>query len=340
MIGKTSRITRGGRAIKVLLVIAGVSMAAFVAELALRAYFAWNTRRALEQMAEHTAPEAIDTPQGVLGPGVRLSEYPNVVYEVRPNLRGTYDGRHFSSNRHGFRHDREFRIDKPPGVRRIVGVGDSWMWGSGVHNGENYLDRLADLLSGEGQHIQVINTAVWGYNARQQISTLQHKGLVFSPDIVVVGLCGNDREYPAFLEHTPWVTPTRSFLWNEIAGRLGWASPPEPPQPGELMPFAELEEAYEKLADLAGTERFHVVVFSDCFAGDGLPRQSGHCQLGTEQEWQRLMKRFDEWRFRRCVWNIESLPQNPAWGHATAEGNRQLAAVLAACVRPLLATPR
>ena len=326
------------------LMLASIVLAFVVAEVGMRVYYRWRTALELSRMAKPTRAEVIDSSRGELGQGVTLSNLPNVIYELRPNLHGTYDGRKFRSDRYGFREDREIAVEKPSGVERVVGIGDSWMWGSGVDNGETYLDRLRERLSADGFRIEVINTGVWGYNARQQVATLRWKGLMFTPDVVVIGLCGNDREYTSFLNQRSFVDGSRSLVWSEIAGRLrrlAGTPPVAPPAPEDVMPFQEFTGAYAELFELAQSAHFSVVVFSECFGEGNPPSEHESCRLGSADEWRRFIAMLDGWGFHRCPWNIGEIPQNhPYYGHATAEGNRMLASVLARCLEPLLRRPR
>lgn len=320
------------------LALVSVLLTLVLCEMGLRAYCVFRTSRELDRMRA-AAPERIDTPYGVLGPGVRLSDKPNVVYELRPNLRGSYDGRRYASNRYGFRQDQEFPVEKPKGVLRVVGIGDSWMWGSGVDNGSTYLDQLAQILASGPPKVEVINTGVWGYNAQQEMATLRWKGRIFAPDVVVIGLCGNDREYPSFLSSETYVRLSRSFLWNEISGRLRKleGKPGPVPSAGEQMPYSEFLAAYAELAELSKSDGFDVVVFSECLGTSDPHDAENVCPLGSRTEWVDFLDHLDAWHFRRCPWDIAKIPQNhPNWGHATEEGNRMLAETLAACLRPLL----
>lgn len=324
----------------IALAFASVVVTLVMCEGLVRVYYLVRTKRELSRMARPIAEEVIDSGIGELGLGVRLSDRPNVVYELRPNLRGVYDGRRFRSDRYGFRQDGDVALEKPAGVVRIVGIGDSWMWGTGVDNGQTYLDRLREELTRWGLRAEVVNTGVWGYNARQEVATLRWKGLVFQPDIVVIGLCGNDRAYSSFTSERPFVELGRSFLWNEIATR--WShllgAPREAvPEEGDVMPFSEFEGAYVELAALAKANHFSVVVFSECFGRGEPPAQHASCRLGTPGEWREFVSLLDRSGFRRCPWNIGEIPQNhPNYGHATVEGNRILGAKLAECVKPLV----
>jgi len=281
----------------------------------------------------------IHTAVGHLGPGARIAAEPEVIYEIRPNLRGVYDGRRFRSDRYGFRQDRDVRPEKGPGVTRLVGIGDSWMWGTGVDNGETYLDRLSEGVARDGFRVEVVNMGVWGYNARQEVATLRTKALAFSPDVVVIGLCGNDREYPYFLRSESFADLGHSFLWGAVrrslarlAGDASFDGVSMQP-----MPFSDFLSAYAELAALAERAGFAVVVFSECFSSAAPDIQDPTCQLGSADEWRRFVTALRSWGFHLCAWDIGAIPQNPRpHGHATREGNRLLAARLGECVEPLL----
>lgn len=93
----------------------------------------------------------------------------------------------FSTNSAGLR-DGEHALEKPPGVRRIVVLGDSFAWGYGVNDGEiftDYLEAMSELT-------EVINLGVTAYGLRQEIGILKRIGLAFEPDIVLQALTLND----------------------------------------------------------------------------------------------------------------------------------------------------
>src|SRR5581483_4113315 len=103
-----------------------------------------------------------------------------------------------------------------------------WMWGSGVDNGETYLDGLQELFDAERlEKVEVLNSGVWGYNAVQEVATLEWKGLLFAPDVVVVGLCGNDLALPYFMTEPAYLSPRTPFLWKELRRRLRTRAAPE-----------------------------------------------------------------------------------------------------------------
>jgi lysophospholipase L1-like esterase len=157
-----------------------------------------------------------------LGDLVRASSSADIVYELRPGLRVSFMDRAVSTNAEGFR-DREYAAEKPPGVARIVGLGDSVMFGWGVGDGEDYLAVLEAKLAAEslGARFEVLNTAVPGYNGVMELATLKEKGLRYRPDLVIVGFCGNDLGLPNFLqERNDYFSARRSFLADFVRGRL------------------------------------------------------------------------------------------------------------------------
>ena len=88
-----------------------------------------------------------------------------------------------------------YPVKKEPGVRRIVGIGDSSMYGFGVPERVCYLRQLEGLLSQTGDApVEVVNLAVPGYNSEQELEVLRTRALGFDPDLLVLGYDHNDTE--------------------------------------------------------------------------------------------------------------------------------------------------
>jgi hypothetical protein len=88
---------------------------------------------------------------------------------------------------------RELEPPKPPGVRRVLMFGDSFVFGVGVdepHLLSTLLQRRLDV-SGSGP-FQVVNMGISGYSTDQQYLLLQERGMELEPDIVVLIACDND----------------------------------------------------------------------------------------------------------------------------------------------------
>ena len=130
----------------------------------------------------------------------QLSASNRIIYELQPGVENRFGHRDLRINAQGLREDVEYPIAKPEGRLRIVGLGDSGMWGWNVHQGEEYLSVLEERLStNAAQQVDVINFAVPGYNCFQELETLRQKALPYDPDIVVVGWCDNDDQLPFFM---------------------------------------------------------------------------------------------------------------------------------------------
>jgi len=146
---------------------------------------------------------------------------PLVVYRLRAGLRGRFHGAALETNALGLRGPETTR-DKPPGVRRLVGLGDSVQFGWGVEVEDRYLDRCAASLTGAGRTTEALALAVPGYNTVMEVAAFEARGVVLDPDVVVLGFFANDLDLPNFLwggGTSPW-TLRRSFLWTWIVQGL------------------------------------------------------------------------------------------------------------------------
>jgi lysophospholipase L1-like esterase len=160
---------------------------------------------------------------------IRLSPNERIIYELIPDLKVTFRDVPLTINRHGFR-GREIQEAALPGVMRIVGLGDSIMFGWGVHDDENYLSVLSRRLDERRPRIrnEVVNTAVPGYNTVMEVETLKTKGLRFKPYLVVLGFCGNDINLPYFIrDREEYFTLRKSFLKQFVRDRLARESTDE-----------------------------------------------------------------------------------------------------------------
>lgn len=93
----------------------------------------------------------------------------------------------FHTNSRGLR-DREYSLEKPAGITRIVALGDSYTWGYRVRDEEVYTEVLESLLP----HMEVINLGVTAFMTDQELQYLKREGLAYDPDIVLLAFCLND----------------------------------------------------------------------------------------------------------------------------------------------------
>lgn len=239
-----------------LLVTGAVAMSLAVAEIGLR--LDARSRRASVgdlrsrlEASRRAAPEPRSSGRKVSLKGlVQPSPFPDVVYELKPRLDGVFVGGRFRTNSWGFRGP-EVELRKPPGTFRIVGIGDSMMFGWGVHQEEIYLARLQRRLAGRaagGRAFEVLNLAVPGYNTWMEVESLAAKGLAFEPDLVILHFYGNDFGVPRFMQ--PPAAPDEESRWQlvELVERAFGREPAETSEPRPLLP-----------SDLAGP-RAHLAV--------------------------------------------------------------------------------
>ena len=211
---------------KLLLVLLSLLLGLGAAEVGLRLYYgseeAEDFREALRR-AERTRP----APGGkiTLGEMVQASRFEDVVYELKPNLSGVFKGAPVRTSPQGLRGTREYSLEKPPGTFRIVGIGDSNMFGWGVGEGEPYLqilERRLNEMSGGRRRFEVLNFGVPGYNAAIEVATFEHRALPFDPDLVVIHFIGNDFGLPYFMQPpAERRAAARSYLWQLLKVRFG-----------------------------------------------------------------------------------------------------------------------
>ena len=240
------------------LILIGISalLALVVAEVGLRYHYTLPRERA-EDLARKLARSerlplaAAEARFSLLGL-VRASADRDVVYELKPNLTGTFRGRPVHTNAFGLR-GHETTLAKPAGTFRIAGLGDSNMFGWGVGQGEEYLALLERRLNQAGapegtragqrpgtfhenaaaaRRFEVLNFAVPGYNGWMEAATFERRAAAFSPDLVILHFVGNDFDLPHFMQ-PPESLRGRSFLVDFFKARFG--RDPEPDE-GELLP--------------------------------------------------------------------------------------------------------
>ena len=187
-------------------------------------------RLRVQRLNEQTLQASLSRPvtmsregQASLGDVIQLSANDRIAYELRPNLPGViFKDKQVTTNSHGFRSPETPHAAQPDEVT-IVAIGDSILFGHGVADGECYLDQLQVLLSERRpeQSWRVINTGVPGYNTVMEVETLAAKGLAFDPDLVLVGVVGNDYEPPVYVRDAedPWDW-SRSFFLEFVRQRL------------------------------------------------------------------------------------------------------------------------
>lgn len=170
---------RRARRLTRLLARAGLALAWLAAALALT-----------ELAVRWVAPQ----PHLSVTPGLTVADPPDG-YRLRPGYRGIYTNRIEYSvtvevNRFGLR---------GPAPRdggdelRLLGLGDSFPFGTGVEEEEVFLERAAAELRSSAHPVIALNAGTPGFGPDDAVSWLERHGLELGPDLVILALfLGND----------------------------------------------------------------------------------------------------------------------------------------------------
>ncbi len=139
------------------------------------------------------------------------------------------------SNAQGFREDHPIPLRKPEGEVRILFLGDSCTFGTGLLLRDGFVDRTEAYLRERhpGATIECINAGVPGYSVFQGGRFLESRGFEFAPDLVVLTFGWNSIakwDARGDIEHyEAWKAsrPPGGLAWSRLA-EIAWnRSPPE-----------------------------------------------------------------------------------------------------------------
>ena len=156
---------------------------------------------------------------------VQISEVPGLIFELRPHLEMKFGPNQLRTNKEGLREDRDYPVERAPGSLRILGIGDSGMFGWACEQDETMLAVLETNLNhrGDGVLYEVINTGVPGYNTQQEVLALKSKWMKYRPDIVIVGWSDNDIFPRSFEPQNTWSRRDVLFLYYLLFDRETYA---------------------------------------------------------------------------------------------------------------------
>jgi hypothetical protein len=99
---------------------------------------------------------------------------------------------YFDINREGMRANRDYDYVKPPGVRRVVSLGDSFTIGYEVDLDSCFSSVLEGELRAKGRNVEVLNAGVSGYSNAEEFLYLQRELIKYDPDVVLISFVTND----------------------------------------------------------------------------------------------------------------------------------------------------
>jgi hypothetical protein len=252
-------------ALRAIVVAGSVILALLLLEIAMRVVsYAREDRRPLEErLADGRADGTVRMYS--LGDLVQPSEHPGIVYELKSNLRGVFQGQPMATNSRGLR-DSEYDYAKAPGTVRIAALGDSSLFGWGVQQEETTTEVLERMLNETKglPRIEVLNFATPGYNTAIEAEVFVLKVLRYDPDVVLINFNTNDYDVPAFMRlPEDHATLRRSFVFDFLYSEYeAWTG--VPPRELPVFDFATrtltLEEADKLDQDPGLPEEYRYMV--------------------------------------------------------------------------------
>ncbi len=260
----------------------------------------------------------------ILSIGVFKEIDPTFDLAIKPNIDMTFssDGKlpdyRVKTNTRGFR-DEEWP-GPDDGKRRIMLVGDSFIFGAGVQQEELLARRLESKLKNRQPSVRVYSVGQPGWNLMQEVEAIQTLNDLLRPDIVLIShLPGNDL-WPT----DPLFTRSRDdSLEFEAAVNLRkqqvarWDGR-EYDLPELLDPYLK---ALETLRNWAETHRIDVLIYTH--------GPSPHRLEPLESSPYVFVRCFPDWQNDPTNFYVGD-------GHPTPKGNRFLAELLAPFVKKLL----
>jgi hypothetical protein len=126
--------------------------------------------------------------------------------------------------------DREIDVPKRPGVKRVLVLGDSFVFGAGVEAQWRMTDVMDRAL---GDDVEVINAGVSGWGTDQEVINYETSLRKLDADVVVLTVMAANDVINNMLDHlflTP-ATPKPRFHFQD--GKLVWSGPIARPAPVE-----------------------------------------------------------------------------------------------------------
>ena len=157
-------------------VVATVAAVLTVEAMARLAHYLREDRRPLQRQLQSSRPESDTSLYGLsLGDIIQPSSHEGVIYELKPNVQWTISWVSLSSSTLKGCDDYEYRLRKEPGTFRIIGLGDSSLFGWGVPLEDSTLKVLERSLNepSSAHKFEVMNFAVPGYNTAMEAEAVR-----------------------------------------------------------------------------------------------------------------------------------------------------------------------
>ena len=121
-----------------------------------------------------------------------FSRYDSLLgWHHRPGQEGIFEKSGFRVsvriNQKGLR-GHEYPYEREEGKKRVLVLGDSFVWGYGVEQNQIFTEQMENSLS----DVEVINAGVSGYSTDQELLWLKSEGIKYHPDLVILVVSSDD----------------------------------------------------------------------------------------------------------------------------------------------------
>jgi lysophospholipase L1-like esterase len=118
---------------------------------------------------------------------------PDYAYIHKANYRAKIAGEEVVINNYGLRSP-EIDLKKDENTIRLMILGDSVVFGWGVHQDSIFPVQIERMLNAGDQKYEVIAAGVGSWNTRTEYEYLRTRGMEFEPDLIVLVIVSNDIE--------------------------------------------------------------------------------------------------------------------------------------------------
>lgn len=265
---------------RIFLVTFSILFTFLLIDVGLRVKSYINSKKALDGMLMRNA-EMPTSGEVSLGHIIKKSSAPRVFYELKPNIEAIFMGVKIRTNDMGFRSSINYPIEKSSNTVRIMGLGDSLMFGWGVKQDKDFMAIIEHSLNKlhPDRKWEAINTAVPAYNTAMEVAAFEAKGLQYKPDLVILGFVPNDFMTPGFIiNNRDFLSMKKSFLLDFIKARLNILKHSTnqtnnkktdtmlddsngPDQNREVYSYPSVMNSLERLSELRTEYNFKVLIF-------------------------------------------------------------------------------
>lgn len=140
-----------------------------------------------------------------------------IIYNLKPNLDGYFAKHPLKTNAYSMRGP-AVEPTAAPGVLRVMGLGDSVMFGWGVSHQDSALTRVGQALAQRlGQPVETLNLGCPSYNTANEVAVYRKMGRRFQPKLVLLIFMQNDFGFPGLMLEPvrPW-TLERSYILRQL----------------------------------------------------------------------------------------------------------------------------